>query len=99
MLALRNIICSDRWKEEWPKIETKLRQQTRHRRAQLHPSRTTLPPPSIPEGRVPNLDVALISSLSAQIEQKDCPQKPKKNPWRNFKCGKALYLRSVSPKI
>lgn len=32
MLALRNIICSDRWKEEWPKIETRLRQQTRQRR-------------------------------------------------------------------
>jgi hypothetical protein len=28
MLAIRNIICSDRWKEEWPKIETRLRQQT-----------------------------------------------------------------------
>jgi hypothetical protein len=99
MLALRNIICSDRGKEEWPKIEDKLRLQARHRREQLHQSRITVPPPSIPEGRVPNLDVALIPSLSAQIEQKDCLKKPKKNPWRNFKCGKALYQRPVSPKI
>jgi hypothetical protein len=99
MLALRNIICSDRWKEEWPKIEDRLRQQARQRRMQLHQSRSTVPPPSIPEGRVPNLDVALISSLSAKIEQMDAPKKPKKNPWRNFKCGKALYQRSVSPKI
>jgi hypothetical protein len=99
MLALRNIICSDRWKEEWPKIEARLRQQARHRRVQLHQSRIAVPPPSIPEGRVPNLDAVLISSLSAQIEQKDDPKKPKKNPWRNFKCGKALYQRSGFPKI
>src|SRR4030065_72745 len=26
MLAIRNIICSDRWKEEWPKIDARLRQ-------------------------------------------------------------------------
>lgn len=25
MLAIRNILCSDRWKEEWPKIATRLR--------------------------------------------------------------------------
>lgn len=99
MLALRNIICSDRWKEEWPKIEDRLRQRARHRRVQLHQSRISIPPPSIPEVRVLNLDVALLPSLSAQIEQKDCPKKPKKNPWRNFKCGKALYQRPVSPKI
>jgi len=99
MLALRNIICSDRWKEEWPKIEARLRQQARHRRVQLHLSRIAVPPPSIPEGRGPNLDAALISSLSAQMEQKDDPKKPKKNPWRNFKCGKALYQHSGFPKI
>jgi len=98
MLALRNIICSNRWKEEWPKIETRLRQQARQRREKLHQSRLSVPPPSIPEGRLPSLDVALISSLSAQVDQQDC-SKPKKNPWRNFKCGKALYQRSVSPKI
>ena len=99
MLALRNIICSDRWKEEWLKIETRLRQQAWQRRKKLHQSRFIVPPPLIPEGRVPNLDVALISSLTAQIEQKDCPKIPQKNPWRNFKCGKALYRRPVPPKI
>lgn len=29
MLALRNILCSRRWHEDWPKIETQLRQQNR----------------------------------------------------------------------
>jgi hypothetical protein len=27
MLALRNIVCSDRWDQEWPKIARRLRQQ------------------------------------------------------------------------
>jgi len=40
MLALRNILCSDRWKEDWPKIEACLRQQTSQRRCDLHQSRT-----------------------------------------------------------
>jgi hypothetical protein len=99
MLALRNIICSDRWKEEWPKIEARLRQQTRQRRDQLHRSRTIAPPPPMPVGRVLNVDAALIPSLFSQVEQKDCPNKPKNNPWRNFKCGKSLYQRPNPPKI
>ena len=98
MLALRNIICSDRWKQEWPTIEDKLRQQARQRRQKLHQSRIPVSPSSIPQGRVPHLDMALIPSLSAQIGQKDCPQKTKKNPWRNFKCGKAMFQRSLPPK-
>jgi hypothetical protein len=99
MLALRNIICSDRWKEEWPKIETRLRQQTRQRRVRLHRSRRVVPPISIPMGHVPSLDTALVPSLLAHIEQENCPQKPKNNPWRNFKHGKALYQRPNPPKI
>jgi hypothetical protein len=29
MLAIRYILCSNRWKEEWPKIEARLRKQKR----------------------------------------------------------------------
>ena len=32
MLALRNIVCSDRWAEAWPQITQTLRQQARQRR-------------------------------------------------------------------
>jgi hypothetical protein len=34
MLALRNIVCNDRWEEAWPQIVSGLRQQERHRRAE-----------------------------------------------------------------
>jgi len=100
LLALRNIICSDRWKEEWPKIEARLRQNTRLRKRKLHQSRRVepaLPPPPVPA--VPLLHERIFESLSARLEQVSHPQPPKKNPWRNFKHGKALYQRPTPPKI
>jgi hypothetical protein len=36
ILAIRNILCSNRWKEEWPKIEARLRKQIRQRRKSVH---------------------------------------------------------------
>jgi hypothetical protein len=97
MLALRNTICSDRWKEEWPKIEDRLRQQTRLRRSKLHQSRIATPqaPPSDPMLMV---DDVVFQSLTTRLEQENAPKKPKNNPWRKFKFGKALYQRSYPPK-
>ncbi len=34
MLALRNIVCNDRWEEDWPCIESRLRTQARQKRLQ-----------------------------------------------------------------
>ena len=34
MLAIRNILCSGRWQEDWPKIEARLRQHV-HQKAHL----------------------------------------------------------------
>ena len=40
MLALRNIVCSDRWDEAWPQIVSTLRQQAKQRRTERrHPRR------------------------------------------------------------
>jgi hypothetical protein len=97
MLALRNIICSDRWKSEWPQIEARLRQQTRQRRCQLHQLHS-IPPKTTSPRLAPAIDAKLIPSLSALIEAQNAPKKPKNNPWRNFKCGKALYQRPDPPK-
>jgi hypothetical protein len=97
MLALRNIICSDRWKSEWPRIEARLRQQTRQRRSQLHRSRLTIPP-TIPPPSAPPFDPKLVQSLSNQLESQKKPKMPRDNPWRKFKVGKALYQRTTPPK-
>jgi hypothetical protein len=32
MLALRNLLCNDRWEQEWPQIKAHLIAQARHRR-------------------------------------------------------------------
>jgi hypothetical protein len=36
ILALRNIVCSRRWKEDWPKIEKRLRQRASPKKQKLH---------------------------------------------------------------
>lgn len=98
MLALRNILCSDRWKEEWPKIEIRLRQQAAQRRNQLHQSRleqkALLTPKTILS---PSPKVEALPSL-LQPKQAATPKKPKNNPWRKFKYGRSLFQPKNPPK-
>jgi hypothetical protein len=98
MLALRNILCSDRWKEEWPKIEIRLRQQAAQRRNQLHQSRmeqkALLTPKTIPP---PTPKVEVLPRL-LQPKQSASPKKPKENPWKKFKYGRNLYRQYDPPK-
>jgi hypothetical protein len=96
MLALRNILCSGRWQQDWPKIEARLRQPTRQRRTTVqqahHPTRPTSLIARALQGDFGN-------TIPQQLEQETTSPKPKKNPWRNFKHGKALYQRTPPPKI
>jgi hypothetical protein len=95
MLAIRNILCSGRWREDWPKIEARLRQQTQQRRRAIH--RAHHPPrPTTLIARALQGDFG--SPITQQPHQEFIPPKPKKNPWRNFRHGKALYQRNP-PKI
>lgn len=92
ILALRNILCSDRWQQDWPKIEARLRKQTSQRRRTLHHVHHPAPPTSV-------LARALQGDFGKNLPEQPVqqPQPPKKNPWRYFKHGKALYQPS-SPK-
>ena len=96
MLALRNILCSGRWKEEWPKIEGRLHRQTRQKRKSVHIKHHP-PKPTTLVARALQGDFG--DPFPEQTAQKTVSTKPKKNPWRNFKHGKALYQRSSPPKI
>ena len=95
MLALRNILCSGRWQEEWPKIEARLRKQSHQRRSTRHQAHHPTPPTTL-IARALQGDFG--TTIPKQLKQEPTSPTPKKNPWRNFKHGKALYQRS-SPKI
>jgi hypothetical protein len=93
MLALRNIICSDRWQEEWSKIEAGIHKQK-------------LKKPDAAPAKVLTGDEAIRLILQEKLNSRDHlldtaldPKKPKSNPWRKFKLGKALYQRKDSPKL
>ncbi len=42
ILALRNLICSDRWTQDWPQIALRLRMQTARHRKELRAKRRTV---------------------------------------------------------
>lgn len=93
MLALRNIICSDRWQEEWSKIEAGIRKQK-------------LKKPEALPSKVITGDEAIRLILQEKLSSGDHlldaaldPKKPKPNPWKNFKYGKSLYQRHDPPKL
>jgi hypothetical protein len=93
MLALRNIICSDRWQDEWSKIEAGIRKQK-------------LKKPDAVPSKVITGDEAIRLILHEKLSSGDHlldaaldTKKPKPNPWKKFKFGKALYQRKDSPKL
>lgn len=95
MLALRNILCSHRWREDWSRIEVRLRQQTRQRRHTIHRSHHPIRPTSLVARAVQgDFDPLVTEPTNSSLT----PPKPKKNPWRNFHHGKGL-LQHPPPKI
>jgi hypothetical protein len=76
MLALRNIVCSRRWKEDWPKIENRLRQQAYQRSRRLHQSRKKPVPANV--STTPMIAPAAIPLPTPKKPTK--PKDPKDNP-------------------
>jgi hypothetical protein len=101
MLAIRNILCSDRWKEEWPKIAAQIRQQAAERRYKLHQARVKAKAAPLAASELsPSLPVINDTSNQVPVEPNApiTPQKPKVNPWRKFKYGRSLYEPHDLPK-
>lgn len=95
MLAIRNILCSARWQQDWPRIEARLRKQTQQRRGQVHRQHH----PMAPTTKVARALLGDFGSANLQTPvQQPLPSSPKKNPWRGFIHGKTLYQRNP-PKI
>lgn len=88
MLALRNVVCSDRWDEAWPQVAQRLRHapRQRHLKTQARPPGPTATPiaSQSPPTPLPLATVATASTPSAQRPASD-------HPWRKFRFGRALY--------
>ena len=105
MLALRNIVCSDRWDHEWPKIVLRLRQQA----AQRKKSRRCQQFQEIQPISTPPLTTASLSNTKPKASPKPVEKSPRPNssksrnpaanhPWRRSPIGRACYQPSASSK-
>lgn len=104
MLALRNIVCSDRWAEAWPQITQTLRQQARQRRSARHAKRCQAPPPAqtaqAPAAPI-RADRVEPQPPSSQLPSKAIstqPWRPPANhPWRRMPVGRARFQPPFKP--
>lgn len=108
MLALRNIVCSDRWAEAWPQIATRLRQQAaqgRRARQQQRLGRSRPNPdsdtsaqawrasePSVAEPLPTTTQAAKPITVTDEPVER-VPYRPAPNhPWRRSPIGRARFL-------
>jgi hypothetical protein len=107
MLALRNVVCNDRWGEAWPQITQMLRQQARqHRsahRTKRRPAAQALAAPLADPPRVPPTparSTRTTAKPAAQPAPDSAPQtagshepwRPAANhPWRHSTIGRARF--------
>lgn len=86
LLALRNIICSNRWNEDWPKIEKYIRGQIALKRRKHAQDRAF-------QKHLQNWQP--LDQVLPEIRSKT-PAPKKTNPWRNFKLNRVLFCKSES---
>lgn len=109
MLALRNIVCSDRWDEAWPQIVRRLRQQAQQcrtqRRHQRCAARNDPPAPANAPEPSPPVPATKTSTTSTQPStpppthtSPDNPWRPPADhPWRRMPVGRARFNSHAKP--
>jgi hypothetical protein len=100
LLGLRNILCSDRWPQEWPLIAQQLCQEVRERRKHGREKRRLANQPVLTETiEPPQVEESHSLPEEAPVEPPkplttSGPKKPAANhPWRHSPIGRALYER------
>jgi hypothetical protein len=94
MLALRTVVCADRWDEAWPRISARLRANTRARSRKLHAERRAAraaaqPPAPRPTAPPPPTSLPAVSTPKTIVDG----HPTKAHPWnRRF-----LTHRPASP--
>ena len=101
MLALRNIVCSDRWESDWPRIESRLRLQARRNSHQRRCLRISLSsPPPDPQPVTPSLTPSPATTPPATTPPATTPpattppahRRPAPDhPWRRSPIGRARF--------
>ena len=108
MLGLRNIICSDRWSEDWPLVEDQLRWEAKQRRKELHQKHRSakaliaaplLTDPILEVGPDPETTIEPYPDQQPNLPKSYGPGRPAANhPWRHSPIGRALYKPTTPAK-
>lgn len=108
MLALRNIVCSDRWAEGWPQIAAYVRQQAARRRQERRQKRQRAQPPELemmamPEARTlgePEVPGLLQGEQRPVAPESRMPCRPAAHhPWRRFAIGRVRHQPAHSEPV
>ena len=106
MVALRTLVCNDRWHEQWPKIAAQLRQEVTQRRRALREKRcaqkailahSSAPSPPPVTQTTTSLDPASSVGQSTPTTSPSSPQPPTpyrpapNHPWRRSPIGRARF--------
>ncbi len=102
MLALRNIVCSDRWDEAWPQIVRTLRQQAQQRRAERRHQRRRASPtaaePSVTALATPAPAAKSSETPARPVRTPPAPtppgqpwRPPADHPWQRMPVGRARF--------
>ena len=99
MVALRTLVCNDRWAEQWPKIALQLRQQATQRQRTLQQKRRALKQaqtqpsasarPQQPQTSAPPLSDQKTSPAPPKNRSPYRP--PPNHPWRRSPIGRARF--------
>lgn len=100
MLALRNILCSDRWETAWPQIKSALHQTIQVRKQERHAQKQSLvpshPAPAAIASPVAGQEFLPATTLAPPaLPPQSQPSHPKPpaadHPWRHSPIGRAKY--------
>lgn len=99
MLALRNILCSDRWEEAWPQVIVVLRQHETQRRKALHqkrkavahqePAQEIIPQTALLPQPAQPAPVSHVETTSQPVTKSSCPAP--NHLWRRSPIGRAKF--------
>lgn len=98
MVALRDVLCSERWDTDWPQMAQRMRaehlkqrqQRQRTRWTQRHPTTAAPAPTEVPKPQL--VQVTTAQPKTASTRKTKQPYRPPANhPWRHSPIGRARF--------